>query len=56
MLSPEKTLKRGFSISYYKGKALIDASIILEGEEITTIVAKGEINSIVKTIKLKDEE
>lgn len=48
ILSPENILKRGFSITYYQGKALMDASVIKEGEEIITIVAKGKINSLVK--------
>jgi exodeoxyribonuclease VII large subunit len=56
ILSPENILKRGFSITYYQGKALMDASKIQEGEEITTIVAEGEINSIVKNIKNKEDE
>lgn len=55
-LSPENTLKRGFSITYYKGKALLDASSVQEGEEVTTQVSKGKINSIVKTINsIKNE-
>ncbi len=48
MLSPENTLKRGFSISYYNGKALVDPSSIKEGEEMTTVLANGEIKSIVQ--------
>lgn len=56
ILSPENVLKRGFSITYYRGKALIDASTLKEGDEITTIVAEGEINSLVKTIKNKEDE
>jgi exodeoxyribonuclease VII large subunit len=56
ILSPENILKRGFSITYFEGKALMDASTIKEGVEITTIVAKGEINSLVKTIKNKEDE
>jgi exodeoxyribonuclease VII large subunit len=56
ILSPENVLKRGFSITYYQGKALMDVSRIQEGEEITTIVAKGEISSIVNTIKNQEDE
>ena len=56
ILSPKNILKRGFSITYYQGKALIDASTLKEGAEITTVVAEGEINSVVKTIKNQEDE
>lgn len=52
ILSPENILKRGFSITYYKGEAIIDPSIVEEGQEITIRVAKGEIKSTVKSINL----
>lgn len=47
--SPEVLLKRGYSITLRNGKAVIDASLLKEGDEIVTRLAKGEIKS--KVIK-----
>ena len=47
--SPEVLLKRGYSITLRNGKAVIDASLLKEGDEIVTRLAKGEIRS--KVIK-----
>ena len=56
ILSPKNILKRGFSISYYKGKAILDPSILQEGEEITTHVAKGVIKSTINSINSHKNE
>lgn len=56
ILSPVNTLKRGYSITYYKGKALMDAFTLQQGDEITTVVAEGTINSIVKKINTNNDE
>lgn len=45
--SPENLLKRGYSITLKNGKAVIDASVLQPGDELTTRFAKGEIKSIV---------
>ncbi len=47
--SPDVLLKRGYSITLSNGKAVMDASLLKEGDEIVTRLAKGEIRS--KVIK-----
>ncbi len=43
VLSPENTLKRGFSITRVNGKAVKDASSIPPGTDIETILLKGTL-------------
>lgn len=43
--SPERLLKRGYSITLRGGKAVTDASALREGDEIETRLAKGSITS-----------
>ena len=45
ILSPENVLKRGYSITYYKGKAITDSSLLSSGDEIITHFYKGKIVS-----------
>lgn len=47
--SPDILLKRGYSITLSNGKTVTDASLLKEGDEIITRLAKGEIRS--KVIK-----
>ncbi|MBP1613770.1 MAG: putative exodeoxyribonuclease large subunit [Bacteroidetes bacterium] len=47
--SPERLLKRGYSITLKDGKAIIDATQLAEGDVLTTRLAKGEVNSTVTT-------
>ena len=47
-LSPEATLRRGFSITRVGGHAVTDPASLPSGTEITTTLAAGEISSIVK--------
>lgn len=48
-LSPEATLRRGYSITRYNGRAITDSSALPDGAEISTVLAKGgELKSIVK--------
>lgn len=47
--SPDVLLKRGYSITLNNGKAVADASLLKDGDEIVTRLAKGEIRS--KVIK-----
>ncbi len=42
---PELLLKRGFSITRYNGKAVTNAEVLEEGNEIETQLAKGSIKS-----------
>lgn len=45
ILSPENTLKRGYSITRVNGKAVTDANSILKGSRISTQLHKGTIES-----------
>ncbi len=47
LLDPTNVLKRGYSITMKNGKAVTSAEALHKGEEITTILAKGEIRSTV---------
>lgn len=47
-LSPEATLRRGFSITRVDGHAVTDASLIAPGTEISTTLATGEIKSVTR--------
>ena len=47
-LSPEATLRRGYSITRVDGKAVTDASQISSGTEIETTLANGTIISVKK--------
>lgn len=47
--SPDVLLKRGYSITLNNGKAVTDASLLKDGDEIVTRLAKGKIRS--KVIK-----
>lgn len=44
-LDPQLLLKRGYSITLFNGKAVHDASLLSEGDEIETRVEKGHIKS-----------
>ena len=52
-LDPQLLLKRGYSITLHKGKAVKDASLLKEGDEIETLLEKGKLHSIVKDIPTK---
>jgi len=51
LLDPQNILKRGYSITYHKGKPLTEASGAEPGDMITTRLYKGEINSEIKSKK-----
>ena len=44
---PEKQLARGYSITLKNGKAIKNASLLNEGDEIITRLYKGEVVSVV---------
>lgn len=48
LLSPEATLKRGYTITLHEGKAIGDKTELNRGEEIETITANQRIISTVK--------
>lgn len=47
-LSPDATLKRGYSLTLFEGKAVRNAALLSDGAEVTTRVAEGSFNSVVK--------
>ncbi|MDE6527177.1 MAG: exodeoxyribonuclease VII large subunit [Muribaculaceae bacterium] len=49
-LSPEATLRRGYSITRHEGRAVTDPSLLPEGAHITTTFAKGTAESVVTTV------
>ena len=48
-LDPQLLLKRGYSITLHKGRAVKDATTLKAGDEIETRLAQGLIHSIVKS-------
>ncbi len=46
--SPERLLKRGFSLTMKDGKAVTDSALLKQGDIIITRLAKGEVKSEVK--------
>jgi exodeoxyribonuclease VII large subunit len=46
-VSPEKLLARGYSITLKDGKVVKNVGLLNEGDEITTLLQKGEVTSIV---------
>ena len=41
-LSPEATLRRGYSITRFEGRAVTDGATLPEGAVLTTTFARGE--------------
>jgi exodeoxyribonuclease VII large subunit len=48
-MSPEKVLKRGYSITLVNGKEVKDASSLSEGDVLETRLSKGIVTSVVKS-------
>lgn len=48
--SPDELLKRGYSITLKDGKAVTDASLLRQGDEVETRLAKGKFKSRVFSI------
>ena len=52
LLSPDNILKRGYSITYYNGKAITEISNLNVGTKLKTELYKGKLNvKIEKIIK-----
>ncbi|MCH2216201.1 MAG: exodeoxyribonuclease VII large subunit [Flavobacteriales bacterium] len=51
LLDPANVLKRGYSITQVGGKSISSAAEIKEGDEVRTVLAKGEFTSTVKKKK-----
>lgn len=47
LLSPDYILKRGYTLTLHEGKIVKQASVIKNGDEITTIFMDGKLDSIV---------
>jgi exodeoxyribonuclease VII large subunit len=47
LMDPANVLKRGYSITISKGRAVTDAGALSRGERITTLLARGSVESIV---------
>ena len=56
LLNPENILKRGYSITYYKNKRLLDYELVSENDEILTKLFNGFIRSKVKIKSGKKED
>ncbi len=48
--SPDKLLKRGYSITLKDGKVVKDASALKEGDSLVTRLSKGEVHSVVQNL------
>lgn len=49
LLSPDRVLKRGYSLTMKDGKVVTDASTLESGDVLTTRLACGDVQSIVKS-------
>jgi len=57
LLHPQNVLKRGYSITFYKGKSVISTENLKTSEEIETILFSGKITSkISKIVKTGNHE
>jgi exodeoxyribonuclease VII large subunit len=50
-MNPQNVLKRGYSITLLKGKAVRSFEQVIEGDLLETLIHKGQITSIVKSSK-----
>ena len=55
LLHPENILKRGYSITLFKGKALKSTRELKSGDEITTILEAGTLKSTLSQINAKEK-
>lgn len=54
LLSPQRMLERGFSVTRHGGKALLDPTTLAPGDEVETIFATGKAWSVIS--KTQDHE
>jgi len=55
-LNPKEVMRRGYSITMFKGRAVKSADELQEGDELKTVVYEGEIYSAVKRNKKDKDE
>lgn len=48
LLSPENILKKGYTLTMKEGKIVKESRSLKQGDQITTLFAKGKIDSIIK--------
>ncbi len=53
LLDPGNIIKRGFSITLFKGRVLRTARCLAREDDLTTVLSDGEIKSIVQKINIK---
>ena len=56
LLDPRNVLKRGYSITYREGQLLTGQGELQPGDRIRTVLADGEVHSIVETVIRTDGE
>lgn len=49
--NPMTLLQKGYSLTLFRGKALLDASHLKEGDKVDTILSKGSFGAIVNEIE-----
>ena len=54
-VDPAKVLERGYSITLRNGKAVKEVSGLKAGEVLTTVVAKGKIESVVERVSWQEK-
>jgi exodeoxyribonuclease VII large subunit len=54
LLDPQEVVKRGYSLTMYKGKVLKSIQDVQEGDVLETMIADGQIESRITKIKNKD--
>ena len=55
-LNPKNVMKRGYSITLYKGKALHSSNQVKKGELLNTILYQGNISSTINSVKKKSND
>lgn len=56
LLSPAHTLERGYTLTLHNGKAVTNAAMLNEGDEITTLFNKGKITATINTLSSEVED
>lgn len=54
-MHPDNVLKRGYSITLYKGKSVTDAAGLQAGVEVETRLAQGSFKSVIKELDTKTQ-
>jgi len=49
--NPMTLLQKGYSLTLFRGKAILDAALLKEGDKVETILSKGSFGAIVNDIE-----